>query len=199
MATDDGALVHIVDDDEAVRTSLALLLSTEQLQTSTYVDAYDFLKNYTPSGVACLILDIQMPGMNGMKLQAQLLEQNLNLPIIFLTGHGDVSMAVETLRAGAFDFLEKPFAPDTLIEKVHEALKKHKVICEESANNLAKQQMIEALTPREREIFEMLKNGKSSKVIAIELGISERTVEVHRSKVLHKLAVRSTGELLSRY
>ena len=195
----DGALVHIVDDDEAVRTSLALLLSTERLQTRTYADAYDFLDKYMPTGIACLILDIQMPGMDGMKLQTELLEQNLNLPIIFLTGHGDVSMAVETLRAGAFDFIEKPFVPDTLIEKVHQALEKHKAICEESAEYLARQQKIDALTPREREIFEMLKNGKSSKVIAIELGISERTVEVHRSKVLHKLAVRSTGELLSRY
>lgn len=195
----DGGLVHIVDDDEAVRTSLALLLSTEQLQTRTYADASDFLINYTPNGIACLILDIQMPGMDGMKLQAELSERKLGLPIIFLTGHGDVSMAVKSLKAGAFDFLEKPFEPDVLIEKVHQALRQHKSICEEEARHLLKQQMIETLTPREHEIFEMLRSGKSSKVIAIDLNISERTVEVHRSRILHKMSVRSTGELLSRY
>ena len=197
--TVDGGLVHIVDDDEAVRTSLPLLLSTEQLQTHTYADASDFLINYTPSGVACLILDIQMPGMDGMKLQAELIDRELDLPIIFLTGHGDVSMAVKSLKAGAFDFLEKPFEPEVLIEKVHQALRKHESMCEEEAKYLLKQQMIATLTPREYEIFEMLRGGKSSKVIAIDLDISERTVEVHRSRVLHKMSVRSTGELLSRY
>lgn len=188
--------VFIVDDEEAVADSIAMLLSTVNLQTRVFNDAQLFLSRYTPDQGGCLLLDVRMPHMSGLELQQELIKRNVPLPIIFITGHGDVPMAVEAMRAGAADFIQKPFRDEELIRRVQMALQEDARQRELLRREDEMRQLWDTLTPREREIARRLAEGQANKVIAGELDVSERTVELHRAHVMQKLGVRSLAQLV---
>lgn len=188
--------VFVVDDEESVGDSLAMLLRTVGLQTRVYRDARVFLSEYRPDEPGCLLLDVRMPRMSGLELQQELIQRHVTLPVIFITGHGDVPMAVEAMRAGAVDFIQKPFNDDEMIRRVQRAL-------EEDARErevLQRREEIERrwseLTPREREIAVRIAEGQANKVVAAELDISARTVELHRARILQKMGTRSLAQLV---
>ncbi|MFU8816649.1 MAG: response regulator transcription factor [Pseudomonadales bacterium] len=188
--------VFVVDDDEPVRDAIGMLLETVDIPYQTFANAQAFLDVYEPSSGGCLVLDIRMPGVSGLELQQQLIEMQAPIPIVFITGHGDVPMAVEAMKRGAVDFIRKPFRDQELLDRIHEALN---VDADQRAREQAVAHLrcqISTLTPREREVFERVAAGQANKVVAIELGISERTVEIHRSQVMHKTGARSLADLV---
>lgn len=188
--------VFIVDDDEGIREGLALLLATVDQQCELYESAVDFLDAYTESKSGCLVLDIRMPRMTGLDLQVKLNELGSRLPIIFMTGHGDIPMAVEAMRRGALDFIRKPFREQDLLDRINEALEFEAGRCERKATHQHAVDRITALTEREREVFSRVALGDMNKAIGFDLGISERTVEVHRAQVMKKLGVRTLAQLV---
>lgn len=189
------AVVSVVDDDAAVRDSIAMLLSAEGFTVACYEHAAAFLDACDGSMPGCLVTDMRMPGMDGLELQQQLVTRGVGMPVIVITGHGDVPAAVRALKAGAVDFIQKPFEPETLLACVREALDRDVARCRRAARVSAQAQRLACLTGRERQVMEQVVAGHANKVIAIELGISERTVELHRSRVMKKLGVRSVAEL----
>lgn len=189
-------LVYIVDDDEAVRDSTGLLMQSVGLAVETYARADAFLSAYRSDAIACLVLDVRMPGMSGTELQSVLKDRGIDVPIIFITGHGDVPMAVNALQAGAVDFLQKPFRQQELLDRVNTVLDEEAALRESLADRASIQQELESLTPREQDVMKYLMDGEANKVIAIELGISERTVEIHRARVFEKLGVRNVARLV---
>ena len=191
------ATVFVVDDDQAVRDSLQQLLQAVGLRVQTYASARDFLLAYRPDTPGCLVLDIRMPGMGGLDLQAQLVQQGVQLPIIFLTGHGDVPAAVRALKAGAMDFLQKPVNSQSLLDLVQQAIRRDGEARAQSAEKSEIVRRLATLTPREREVLDKMVVGKANKVIAVELAISERTVEFHRGKIMKKMCARSLAELVN--
>jgi len=186
---------YIVDDDEAIRDSLSWLLQSRGVANLTYSSAEAFLEAWTPTLTGCILLDIRMEKMSGTELFERLLEMGCNVPVIFLTGHGDVPMAVSTLKNGAFDFVEKPCNDNELVDRVVEALKMDKARNEAAASVDSLNSRISLLTTRERQVMTLILAGKLNKVIASELQISMRTVEVHRSSVFEKMGVRTAVEL----
>ncbi|MEO9588746.1 MULTISPECIES: response regulator FixJ [Marinobacter] len=194
--TDTQQTVYVVEDDEAVRDSLELLLKSDGKPVKTYDNASAFLKDYSEKMAGCIVLDIRMPGMDGMELQKKLNEKHSILPIIFVTGHGDVPMAVDAMKEGAVDFIQKPYREEALLQKIEAALEQDK----EQRKTLGEKQEIlrrvKSLTPREHEIMDRMIAGQANKVIAIELEISQRTVEIHRSRVMHKMGTHSLAHLV---
>ena len=190
------ATVFVVDDDRAVRDGLQQLLQAVGLRVQTYGSARDFLAAYQADIPGCLVLDIRMPGMGGLDLQARLVQEGVRLPIIFLTGHGDVPAAVRALKGGAMDFLQKPINSQSLLDLVQQAIQRDAETRVTSAKEAKIMRRLSALTTREREVLDMLVTGKANKVIAVELAISERTVEFHRSKIMKKMRARSLVELV---
>ena len=194
--TDTQQTVYVVEDDEAVRDSLELLLKSDGKPVKTYDNANAFLKDYSETMAGCIVLDIRMPGMDGMELQKKLNEKHSILPIIFVTGHGDVPMAVDAMKEGAVDFIQKPYREEALPQKIEAALEQDK----EQRKTLGEKQEIlrrvKSLTPREHEIMDRMIAGQANKVIAIELEISQRTVEIHRSRVMHKMGTHSLAHLV---
>lgn len=187
--------VFITDDDEAVRDSLAMLLKSVGLAVVCFDSAQAFLDAYQQQA-GCLVLDIRMPGMSGMDLALHLREQDCALPIIFITGHGDVPMAVEAMKLGAMDFLQKPFRDQDLLDRIQIALQQdadQRALINERADI---RQRLDSLTPREQEVLEMMLEGKANKVIAIDLQLSQRTVEIHRAHVMEKMQARSLATLV---
>jgi FixJ family two-component response regulator len=191
------ATVFVVDDDRAVRDGLQQLLQAVGLRVQTYGSARDFLTAYKPETPGCLVLDIRMPGMGGLDLQAQLVQEGMQLPIIFLTGHGDVPAAVRALKAGAMDFLQKPVNSQSLLDLVQQAIRRDAEARATSAEQAEITRRLETLTAREREVLDMMVAGKANKVIAFELAISERTVEFHRGKIMKKMRARSLAKLVN--
>src|SRR5579859_2056773 len=174
--------VFVVDDDEGVRNSLRFLLKSVGLTTRTLASASEFLEVYKPSQPGCLVLDVRMPGMSGLELQQQLNLRGAVIPVIFVTGHGDIPMAVEAMQQGAFDFLQKPFRDQDLIDRIQRALERdahNRTALEQHAKI---RERLESLTPREREVLTLMTRGKPNKVMAAELGVSQRTVEIHRAR-----------------
>ena len=192
----DTPIVFIVDDDEPVRDSIGMLLDTMDIRYRAFADAQSFLDIYTHGQSGCLVLDIRMPGMSGIELQEKLLEMGAQLPIVFITGHGDIPMAVEAMRRGAVDFIRKPFREQDLLDRIHQALEQNSSRRSSDADIKKLRKRIAVLTPREYEVFERVTAGQANKVIAIELGISERTVEIHRSQVMQKTQVRTLADLV---
>ena len=193
----DRATVFVVDDDAAVRDSLSLLIRSMSLDVETFDSAQAFLDNCDPTRPGCVVLDIRMPGMSGLELQEELRRHEVVLPIIFITGHGDVGMAVRAMKSGAIDFIEKPFNDQQLLDRINQAIeidRANRLYRDERDRIAAK---IELLTPREREVMEKIVKGQANKVIAIDLGLSERTVEIHRSKVMAKTGARSLAQLVA--
>jgi two-component system response regulator FixJ len=189
------ATVFVVDDDEAVRRAIAKLFKSVGLRAETFESAEDFLRSFQSEMLGCLVLDIRMPGMGGLALQEELAARKSALPIIFVTGHGDVATAVRAMKAHAFDFIEKPFTDQDLLDKVRNAIDFHIRHQKEAQRRNEIAARINALTPREREIMEMIVDGKLNKVIASELGISEKTVQTHRTRIMEKMQTRSVGSL----
>lgn len=188
--------VHVVDDDAAVRKALSLLMKSAGLRANTYASAEEFLAHYEPSEPGCLVLDIRMAGMSGLELQQTLAARQCTIPIIILTGHGNVPMAVRAMKAGAVDFLEKPFQEGSLLALVEKSLQQDARRRREQNRRAAATKRLARLTPREHEVMQHLIQGKMSKVIAADLGISTRTVEIHRGRIMHKLGVRSLSALI---
>ena len=190
------ATVFVVDDDSAVRSAIRLLLKSVGLPVSTFDSAQGFLAGHSNDVAGCVLLDVRMPGMSGPALQQELSVRGSILPVIFITGHGDVSMAVEAMQHGAFDFVEKPFHDQDLLERVHGAL----ALNAQVRNQLSEQQAIRdrfgSLTPREREVLQHVTRGSSNKVMAYDLSISQRTVEIHRARLMEKMQAPSLAHLV---
>ena len=191
-----NASVFIVDDDDAVRSSLRLLLKSVGLPAIAYASATDFLSAWQPEQPGCLVLDVRMPGMSGLELQHELNRRGAIIPVIFITGHADIPMAVEAIQHGAFDFLQKPFRDQDLIDRVQRAL----TTDAQQRRDLAKREVIRerfaSLTPREREVLTLVTRGKANKVMAGDLGVSQRTVEIHRARVMEKMGAASLAQLV---
>ena len=190
------ATVFVVDDDEAVRTSLRLLLKSVGLPVETYAAAQEFLDQFDPDRAGCLVLDIRMPGISGLELQQHLNDQHSIMPIVFITGHGDVPMAVEAMQAGAVDFIQKPFRDQDLIDHINRALEKDREMRNALRERDEIRRRMSQLTPREREVLELVTQGKANKVIAGDLNVSQRTVEIHRARVMEKMGANSLAHLV---
>jgi FixJ family two-component response regulator len=191
-------LVFVVDDEPAIRDSLALLLRSVGLPTRTFDSAQAFLDAFQPVPNACLLADVRMPGMSGLELQETLRARGLKVPVIVLTGHGDIAMAVRAMKAGAADFIEKPYNDQVLIDSVNRALAASRSAqgAPPAADRAGIEARIATLSPREREVMQFVIEGKPNKVIATRLGLSTRTVEVHRAKVMEKMQAASLAELV---
>ncbi|MDB5814766.1 MAG: DNA-binding response regulator [Rhodocyclales bacterium] len=189
-------LVHIIDDDDALRDSLVWLLESTGLKVASYPSAEAFLQVWSTAMRGCLILDIRMPGMSGLELHERLNSQHSTLPVIFITGHGDVPMAVTALKKGAFDFIEKPFHDQDMLNLIEQCLARDRAQHQHRRQGADAQRHIEQLTPREREVLELIVAGRLNKQIADELGISIKTVEVHRARVMEKMEADSLAELV---
>jgi len=190
-----AATIHVVDDDGAIRDALAWLLGSRGLSASTWPSAEAFLAGHDPAQPGCLVLDIRMDGMSGIELFDALQAAGSTLPVIFLTGHGDVPLAVAALKKGAFDFVEKPFNDNQLVDLVLEALRRDQARRSEHATEAGIAARLEQLTSREREVMAGVLRGLPNKAIADELGLAMRTVEVHRARLFEKMGVRSAVEL----
>jgi two-component system response regulator FixJ len=193
---DENALVYIVDDDRAVRDSLSLLLKSVGINNDAYESATAFLEVFQPNRIGCLVADIRMPGMSGLELQRELNARKIAIPIIFITGHGDVPMAVNAMKDGAVDFLTKPFREQDLLDRVKAALSGAQAEFGDQQKQRDVRERYESLTPRETEVMDLVAQGLANKVIAMDLGVSQRTVELHRARVMQKMAVRSLAELV---
>jgi two-component system, LuxR family, response regulator FixJ len=191
-----AAIVFVIDDDQAVRDSLRLLLKSVGLATEVTDSARKFLAGYQPSQPGCLVLDVRMPDMSGLELQQQLNMRGATIPVIFITGHADVPMAVEAMRHGAFDFLQKPFRDQELIERVQRALVKDAKTRAELEERDRIRERLESLTPREREVLLLMTQGKPNKIMAHELGVGQRTVEIHRARIMEKSGAGSLAQLV---
>ena len=195
-AKDSRPVVHIVDDDDGMRKALTVLMTTVGYRVLAFARPTEFLQKYDPNQPGCLILDVRMPEMSGLEVQQQLNRSGSLLPVVLITAHGDIPMAVQAMKDGAFDFLQKPFRDQDLIDRVNSALR------QDSENRAAIDKLAdlrrreESLTPREREVMALVVDGRANKVIAIDLGLSERTVEIHRANVMEKMGARSIAHLV---
>jgi two-component system, LuxR family, response regulator FixJ len=196
MTQSDSPLVHLVDDDEAIRRSAGFMLKTSGFQVKSYESGVELLKDAASLEPGCILLDIRMPEMDGLEVQQKLQEKGVSLPVIIMTGHGDVNLAVQAMKAGAVDFIEKPFEKAILLDALGEGFERLKQgeVSKERKRDAAIR--VQALTGREREVLEGLVQGLPNKTIAYDLGISPRTVEIHRANLMTKLGARSLSEVL---
>ena len=192
---ESDAIIFVVDDDAAMRRSLAYLFDSAGWQVETFESARDFLQRYAGHTPGCLLLDVRMPLMSGLELQQELSRHAISLPVIFLSGHGDLAMAVQTMKAGACDFLEKPCKDQVLLDAVSRAVARSVDESRNAASANTAQSALARLTAREREVALLMAEGKASKVIARELGISDKTVQVHRHNTMEKLGLHSAAEV----
>jgi FixJ family two-component response regulator len=188
--------VYIVDDDEAVRGAVRFLIRSVGLAAQVYASAQEFLAAYDRRDPGCLLLDVRMPGMSGLDLQQELNRRGATIPVVFITGHGDVPMAVEAMQQGAFDFLQKPFRDQDLLDRVQRALARDAETRARLAARAEIRTRLATLTPRETEVMELVTHGKANKVAGAELGVSQRTVEIHRAHVMEKMRAGSLAELV---
>jgi two-component system response regulator FixJ len=188
--------VFVVDDDQAVRDSLCWLIEAAGLNVKACVSAVEFLSLYDPQWPGCLVLDVRLPGMSGLDLQRELQQRQIQIPIIIITGHGDVSTAVRAMKAGAIDFIEKPFSDDALIQRIRDALDRDATARMAQADRLSIQQRIASLTPREKQVLELVVQGKLNKQIAADLQLSQKTVEAHRANLMSKMQATNVADLV---
>ena len=193
-----ATVVHVVDDDESFRTSTAQLLRALGYEVMVYESAQALLEQLPDDGGAsCVLLDVQIPGVSGPELQSRLVELGSALPIVFITGHGDIPMTVQAIKAGAEDFLTKPVPKDKLIDAIERAVSRHRIVRDQYLRLQSQRSLIAKLTPRERQVFERVVRGKINKQIAFELGATERTIKAHRQRVMEKVGVQTLAELVS--
>ncbi|MCU7799440.1 MAG: response regulator [gamma proteobacterium symbiont of Lucinoma myriamae] len=192
----DVPSVFIVDDDKQVRSALTLLMESVGLKAESFASAHDYLEQFDAAKPGCLILDVRMPGISGLDLQARLSAEVIHPPIIIITGHGDVPMAVRAVTAGAVDFIEKPFNNQSMLDNVHRAIELDAKQRGESSRLQDVEQRYNELTPREKEVLQFVIDGKRNKIIASEMHISQSTVEAHRSKVMDKMLAKTLSDLM---
>ena len=190
------ATVFIIDDDEEVRNAMVLLMESVGLNAMPFVSATEFLKNYDPKTPGCIVTDVRMPGMSGLDMQKKLNEIGAHPQVIIITGHGDIPMAVDAMREGALDFIEKPFNDQRLLDSVHRAIEKDAAERGIAIRLAEIQDRVASLTRREKEVMELITQGKRNKIIADELCVSQSTVEAHRAKVMEKMQADSLSELM---
>lgn len=188
--------VYVVDDEPGIRQALALLIRSVGMNVEAFASADEFLSHYDPSVPGCLILDVRLPGMSGLQLQEVLKQRGHSLPIVVITSHGTIPMAVAAVKAGAFDFLEKPFRDQDVLDRVQEAIRRDQTARTERSRKGQVAQLMANLTTREREVLELVLQGHSNKIIASRLGLSHKTIEYHRSNMMDKLGVQSIPELV---
>lgn len=188
--------VYVVDDDQAVRDSLRWLIESVGLNVKTFSNGQELLENFNESEISCLVLDVRMPGISGLDLQQRLKNMNSKVPVIIVTGHADVPMAIQAMKAGAFDFIEKPYSDQLLLERIQCAIEQDECFKKQQAVNNEINERIDSLTPREREVMGLVVGGHSNKSIAKELGVSIKTVEVHRGNLMSKMKAQSLSELV---
>jgi FixJ family two-component response regulator len=190
------AIVFVIDDDESIREALKSLIRSVGLSVETFASAHDFLQRQRPDIPGCLILDVRMPGLSGLDLQRDLTDANIHLPIIFITGHGDIPMSVRAMKAGAVEFLTKPFRDQDLLDAIQQALERDRLARSQRADNAELLNRYHSLTPRETEVFGLVVKGLLNKQIALQLGTSEITVKLHRRQVMEKMHADSLADLV---
>ncbi|MGB5331101.1 MAG: response regulator transcription factor [Woeseiaceae bacterium] len=196
VQTEQSPTVFIVDDDATIRFAMQALMDSVNLHHEIFASGDEFLEKMTDQRPGCLVLDIRMPGLGGLELQEELIKRGNTLPIIFITGHGDVPMAVEAMQKGAVDFIQKPFRDQELLDRIRDALATDEERREAQQHHAEVAGRLDRLTNREREVFDLVVTGKPNKVIAYELGVSQRTVEIHRARVMEKMQARSLADLV---
>jgi FixJ family two-component response regulator len=194
--TDPDSIVFIVDDDPSVRRSSERLIRSAGLKVQTFASAKEFLKNARFEGPACLVLDVRMPGLSGIDLQRELTQAGIHIPIIFITGHGDIPMSVRAMKAGAVEFLTKPFRSRSLLDAVHAAIERDRSAHKERSETGELRQRYEQLTPREREVMALVATGLLNKQVAGELATTERTIKFHRAHIMQKMRAESLADLV---
>jgi FixJ family two-component response regulator len=194
--SEDKAVVYVIDDDESIREALRSLLSTVGLDVRTYGSTRDFLDAKRPEVPSCLVLDVRLPGVSGLDFQAELNKSDINFPIIFISGHGDIPMTVRAIKAGAIEFLTKPFREQELLDAVQTGIQQDRQRRQNAAGMAGLQELLATLTTREREVMAHVVTGRMNKQIAADLGLSEITVKVHRGNVMHKMGAKSLADLV---